>query len=153
VPYEILSGDYQGLNYSTSKMIRSDFAHQLRPIVKRHVRQFCEPTRLAFMDAAVLAGKLSLPGYYLAPQPWQRGQWQPPGMEPVDPARETKSTIDQIKNALRSPQEVCQARGRDFEEVVQECAAARQILKDNGLEITEVSTALANNPAAVDQQK
>jgi lambda family phage portal protein len=153
IPYEILSGDYQGLNFTTGKMIRSDLAHQLRPIVKRHIRHYCLPTQTAFMDSAVLGGKLALPSYYVNPRPWMRGEWQPPGMEPVDPSRETKSTIDQIKNLLRSPQEVCRSRGRDFEEVVKECADAKQIMENHGVAPEVVSTALANNTAAIDKQK
>jgi capsid protein len=41
VPYEMLSGNYEGLNYSTGRMVRNDFAQQLRPVAGRHVRYFC----------------------------------------------------------------------------------------------------------------
>ena len=36
VPYELLSGNYEGLNCAVSRMVRNDFAHQLRPIAGRH---------------------------------------------------------------------------------------------------------------------
>lgn len=150
VPYEMLSGDYKGMNYSTGKMVRNDFAQQLRPIIQRHIRQFCTPIARAFLDEAVLFGKLSLPGYWQNPWPYWRFDWQPPGMESIDPLRETKARVDEIKMRLRSPQEIIQSRGRDPEAVVAEIAEFKRLCESHGLTMEEtISTAVANNPAAV----
>jgi capsid protein len=74
-------------------------------------------------------------------------------MESIDPGRETKAMIDQIRARLRSPQEIITSRGRDPEDVVNEIAAFRQMCEAKGLNMEEViSTALANNPAAVEEQ-
>jgi capsid protein len=66
-----------------------------------------------FMDAAVLSGRLSLPAYSTNPTAFLACEWQPPGMESIDPLRESKARIDEIKSGLRSPQEHVQARGRE----------------------------------------
>jgi lambda family phage portal protein len=153
IPYELISGDYQGLNYSTGKMIRNDFKKALRPLWMRHIRQFCIPTTLPFFDSAVLTGKLDLPGYYLNRAPWVRSEWQPPGMEPIDPLRESKANIDDVNAVHRSPIEIIKARGREPEDVVKETAAFNELCEKYKVAPAEVSTALANNPAAVDQQK
>jgi lambda family phage portal protein len=152
-PYELLSGDYQGLNYSTGKMIRNDFAHSLRPIALRHIRHFCQPVYRTFLDYAVMTGRLTLPNYFANPYPWRRVEWQPPGMESVDASRETKSNIDQISVGLRSPQEITSARGRNLEDVYNEIKAAAQMAQSLGITFGNPSTALANNPAAVEKQK
>ena len=151
-PYELLSGDYGDVSWSTSKTIRADFAVGLKPSISRHIRQFCEPVKLDFFDEAVLAGKLNFPRYYMDPLPMQRGVWQPPGMEPTDPARETKSMIDQIMNGLRSPQEIAQARGRDSSEILDEIAEFQKMAEEKGVKLQPTSTALANNPAAIAKQ-
>ncbi len=155
VPYELLSGDYAGLNWAVSRVVRNDFAHSLRPVATRHIRHFSSPVFKSFMDSAVLSGRLQLPGYFNNPRPWLKNEWQPPGMEPVDPLRETKSNMEEIDNGLRSPQEVAAKRGRDLEDIYKEIAAARELAADNGLnfEEEETSTALANNPAALDGEK
>jgi lambda family phage portal protein len=152
-PYELLSGDYQGLNFSTARVNRNDFANFLRPVASRHIRQFCQRTFQPFMDAAVGSGRLELPGYFTNPAPYLKCCWQPPGMEPVDPLREVKSNIEEMGVLLRSPQEIAQARGRDYEEILKEIVAAKALQKEMGLEPAEVSTALANNPAALDDDK
>jgi len=153
VPYEILSGNYQGLNYSTGKMVRNDYAKALRPQHARHIRQFCEPTKNAAIRNGVIAGKLSLPGFFSNPARWLRGEWQPPGSESIDPLRETKSRIDEVAARLRSPQEIIKSRGRDAEDVVKEIAAFKKLCADNDIEMSDVSTSVANNPAAVQGQK
>ena len=153
IPYEILSGDYQGMNYSTGKMIRNDFKHVLRPLWMRHIRQFCMPVVLPFFESAVLSGKLSFPNFFTNPAPWVRSEWQPPGTESIDPQRESKANADDIALALKSPQEIIKARGRDPEAVVKEIAAFNQLCEDNGVSRQEISTALANNPAATEEQK
>ena len=155
-PYELLSGDYGGFSFSTARTARNDFSQQLRPIAVRHVRHFCTPILKGFAESAVMHGKLPFPAYFTNPAPYLRGEWQPPGMEPVDPLRETKSHIDEVKALLRSPQEIVKARGRDLEEVYKEIKAAKEMAEEYGLDFAEifqaVNTALANNPAAVEDQ-
>lgn len=154
VPYELLSGNYDGLNYSVTRSKRNDFAFELRPIAARHVRHFCMRTFRPFMDSAVLTGKLPFRTYFTNPAPFLRCEWQPPGMESVDPLRETKAHIDQLAAGLRSPQEIAASRGRDLEAVYREIKAARELAAEYGLDFSSlsVSTALAGNPAAVDGQ-
>lgn len=152
-PYELLSADYQKMNFATGKLVRADFAQQLRPISMRHVRHFGTPTLQPFFDSAVLAGKLNLPGYFTNPHKWQRGEWQPPGMDSGDVLRDSKAHISQVNALLRSPQEIVKARGRDYEDVLVEIVEAKKLAEKYGLTMEDVSTALANNSAAVADQK
>ncbi len=152
VPYEILSGDYLQINYSTSRTARNDFLHRLRPIIARHVRQWCQPVIVPFFDWAVTAGRIDLPGYFANPHPWRRCEWQPPGMESIDPAKETRAAVEGAKAHLRSPQEVIRARGRDPEEVLREIAEFKEMQADLGITPEEIPTSLKTNPAALDEQ-
>lgn len=154
IPYEILSADYEGLNYSVSRAKRNDFAFELRPKIVRHIRHFCSPIFRSFMESAVMAGRLRFRDYFQNPAPYLRGEWQAPGMESIDPARESKSWIDQIAAGLRSPQEIAAARGRDLEDIYKEILAAKTMADEMGLvfDLSSISTAIANNPAAIDTQ-
>jgi lambda family phage portal protein len=151
-PYELLSGDYSGMNYSTGRTKRNDFAKELRPISMRHIRQFCMPTAMAFFEAAVMSGKLDLPGFFTLPTTYLKTEWQPPGMESVDPLRETKAWIDQVANGFKSPQEIVQSYGRNLEDVYNEIAEAKEMAEERKLDFGKTSTALANNPAAIDKE-
>jgi capsid protein len=73
-------------------------------------------------------------------------------MESSDLLRDTKATIDQIGAGLRAPQEHVGARGRDLEEIYEQIKSAQDLAKEIGLSLSVPSTALKNNPAAVEEQ-
>jgi lambda family phage portal protein len=149
VTYELLSGDYQGLNYNTTRTVRNDFYKMCRPSTNRHIRQYSRPVFKAFMDACHLSGRLNLPGYSANPFGWLECLWQPPGVEPLDLLRESRGHIDLVNNLLFSPQEIASARGRDLEDIYNEAAEAKAMADDRGLEKASTSKALQTNPAAI----
>jgi lambda family phage portal protein len=153
VPYELLSFDYEGLTYSSSRISRNDFTRFLRPEIARHTRQFCNPVFYSFMESAVVSQKLVLPGFYANPARYLAAEWQPPGHEHVDPLRESKALISEVDALLRSPQEIAAARGRDYATILKEIEQAKKLIKAAGLEPIIDSTSTANNPAAVQGQK
>jgi lambda family phage portal protein len=155
IPYELLSGDYAGMNYSTARTVRNDFAHQLRPISTRHIRHFAMPAFKEFMNQAVIHGKLRLPGYFTDPTRYFVSEWQPPGMESIDPLRESKARVEEIKAGLRSPYEIVKGRGRDLEDVYTEIANARDLAETLNLEfkLEKPQAGMANNPAAISSEK
>ena len=149
VTYELLTSDYDGINYSTLRGIRNDFVSQIKPVQDRHIRHISQPVRLSIIDAAVQSGRLYLPGYQTNPYKYWKGAFTPPGMESPDPLREGKAWIEQIQYNLRSPQEVAAARGRNLEDILDEISEANRMMKDRDLTMGPVSTALQTNPAAV----
>lgn len=153
VPYELISFDYEGLSYSSSRVSRNDFTHFLRPEIARHIRQFCNPVFYPFLESAVMARKVNLPGFFANPAKYLVAEWQPPGHEHVDPLRESKALISEKDALLRSPQEIAAARGRDYATIVKELAQAKKLIDDADLVPEIDSTSTANNPAAVEGQK
>lgn len=148
--YELLSGDYQGINFSNLRGIRADVGKNFRPKQDRFIRQAVKPSFEGFLQGAVLNGSLKLKNYFTDPNFYNRGTFMPPGFESVDPLRETKSDIEQIENMLSSPQRVLARKGVLLEDILEENKAAKEMIEDAGLCCEDVSTALANNPAALD---
>jgi capsid protein len=149
VPYELVAGDYSGLNYNTTRTVRNDFAKAMRPLVARHCRQFGARINRLFFDALHLTGKVAMPGYATNQRHWMAGIWQPPGQEPLDLLRESRGQIDLVKSLLFSPQEIITGRGRDPEDVLNELQEFKRMAEERGLSLEEVSTAMQTNPAAV----
>ena len=151
LPYEILAGDYTGLNYTTLRVGRNDFMQQIAPVQSRHVLRFCAPVMRRVLDWAVITGRVALPGYWKNPWHYRRGVFIPPGMRPVDPLREMKAAIEGINSGLRSPQEVILERGGDPETVLDEAAEWKEMCAERDLDFSPsaADTSLANNPAAV----
>ena len=101
----------------------------------------------------MISEKMQLPGYFKNPNHFLKSEWQPPGMEPVDPLREGKAQVDQVNATLRSPQEIVKSRGRDYEDVLKEIKRAKELREKYKIETVQPSTSTANNPAAVEGQK
>jgi lambda family phage portal protein len=148
LPYEILSGDYQNINYSTSKASRNDFSMFLAPHHFRNEAHFVRPIFRRWMSCEALTQDY-LPGYWQDPERYLRAMWIPAGMPSVDPLRDGKADIDAIASGIRSPQMVILGQGHDPEEVVMQRAAWARLCAEHGVDPTtgNVSTALAHNPA------
>lgn len=144
--YTLLSGDYSQTNYTTLRGERQDLIKMFAPHHDRHIRHFTAPVIREAVTSAVLAGRLDLPGYFTDPRRYWRAVYIPPGMEPVDPLRESKANRDDIDAGLRSPQEIVARRGRDYEEVLDELAEAKEMAEERGLSFDAGDTALASNP-------
>lgn len=148
LPYEILSGDYTGINYSTSKASRNDFSMFLVPHQFRNEHHFIRPIFNRWLDYEALTQDY-LRGYWQNPERYRKAMWIPAGMPSVDPLRDGKADIDAISAGIRSPQMVILGQGHDPEEVVAQRAAWSDLCAQHGVDATtgKVSTAMANNPA------
>jgi lambda family phage portal protein len=156
MPYELLSGDYAGLNYTTLRGIRNDFRKMLTPQQSRHILHLCRPTMRLWTETEALRDPSFLPGYYADPSRYLRGVWIPAGLPETDPQREIKANIEAIKAGLKAPQQVILERGDDPDAVLDALADWKTMCAERGLDFTEAvasaSTAVANNPAALDAQ-
>jgi len=153
VPYELLSADYTGINYATMRVCRNDLNQILKIHHGRMIEHLCAPVFREVLRQAVLSGRVTLPGYWADPSRYSKAKWVSPGMEPIDPLKEAKAQSDQLSSLLRSPQEIAAARGRDYEELLDEIQEAEEMIAERGLSRGEVSTALAVNPAAIEEEE
>ncbi len=150
VAISALTNNHADYNYTSLRGERQDTLKIFEPHQVRHSRQFKAPVVRDIITNAVIKGRLDLPGYFKDPRRYWRGVHIAPGMEPIDPLRESKANRDDIASGLRSPQEIAAKRGRDIEEVLDELAEFHEMAAERGLVLDVGSTALANNPAAIE---
>lgn len=150
LPYEILSGDYTDINYSTSKASRNDFQMFLAQHQFRMEQHFIRPVFRRWLEFEALRQPW-LRGYWQDPERFRKAMWIPAGMPSVDPLREGKAEIAAVEAGLLSPQMVILGRGHDPEEVVAQRASWLELCRISGLDATTggASTSFANNPAAL----
>ena len=148
LPYEILSGDYTSINYSTSKASRNDFSMFLVPHQFRNEQHFIRPIFSRWLGYEALTQDY-LKGYWQNPDRFRKAMWIPAGMPSVDPLRDGKADIDAIQSGIKSPQMVILGQGQDPEEVVAQRAAWFEMCSRAGVDATTggVSTSMASNPA------
>ena len=111
-------------NYSSLRAELVEFrrrVEQLQHGVIAH--QLCRPIWARWMEAAVLAGALDLPGFASAPARWRAVQWIPPRWDWVDPLKDIQAQVLAIDAGLLSRRKAVEATGYDIEEIDRENAA------------------------------
>ncbi|MDL2226555.1 phage portal protein [Deltaproteobacteria bacterium OttesenSCG-928-M10] len=151
-PYEVLSGDYSGVNYSTARMSRQDYNMFLEPERFWLEHAVNRPVFREWLRVEALTQNY-LPGYFKDPAHYEKAMWVPAGMPSPDPLREGKADIDNLKGGLDSPQNIILSRGGDPEQVLEELAEWQRLQKEKGVavNINAVSTAMQTNPDKLDE--
>lgn len=148
--YTLLSGDYSQTSYTTLRGERQDMVKMFAFPQFRHVKHFTAPIIQEAIYWSWMSGKLKMPGDFASnPRPYYRASYIPPGMEPLDPLRESKANRDEMGSGTRSPQEIVAKRGRDLEEVYDELAEAQELAEERGLILDNGNTSLATAPSAL----
>ncbi|MGB3068449.1 MAG: phage portal protein [Ottowia sp.] len=125
VTYEMLTGDVKEVNFSSARVALLEFrrnAEQLQWITL--IPGMCAPIWRAFIDAAVLGGKLDRPDY--------RVDWSTPKWAYVNPVQDVAADLDEISGGLSSISEKLRQRGYKPELVFAELKRDMERLKADG---------------------
>lgn len=103
IPYEAMTGDYSGVNFTSGRMGQIKFHRNLDAWQwNMFIPQFCAGIGRWFLDAGLLAG---------LPVDGARHRWTPPRRELTDNTREIPSIIKAWRAGLEPPQEALRAMG------------------------------------------
>ena len=125
VTYEMLTGDMEGVNYSSARVALLEFrrgAEQMQWLTL--IPRLCEPIWRAFVDAAELAGLLAKADYAV--------DWSPPKWQYVNPVQDVQADLDEIFGGLSSFSEKLRQRGYKPELVFAELRSDMERLKSDG---------------------
>jgi lambda family phage portal protein len=134
VPYAYLSNDMLKANYSNSRLALLEFRRRID--AWQHavmVHQLCRVVWQRWLDVAVLAGAVAIPGYDKNRSSFIACSWLPPKWDWVDPLKDARAEIEQIDAGLKSRTQALSERGFDAEQVDAEIAADRAREKSLGL--------------------
>lgn len=122
VTYEQLTGDYQGVTFSS---VRASLIQQDREGGQTFWSTFepwCQAVYTRVIKEAVFAGKLDIrPSDFVAnPLAYTRCTWIPDGRPWVDPESEANAWVTLKENGLASRQGIAASRGWDIEDIDEE---------------------------------
>lgn len=123
ITYEQLTGDLEGVNYSSIRAGLLEFRRLITMIqYQTLIFQFCRPVVNRWLDTAVLSGALVIPDYLKNRRKYRRVQWMPDGWDWVDPVKDQKADMMEIRNGLTSRARKVAERGGDIEVIDREIA-------------------------------
>ena len=127
IPYPYIANDMVKGNFSNSRLALIEFRRRVS--AWQHavmVYQLCRPVYARWMDAAVLSGALTLPGYEADRARMLTADWLPTKWDWVDPLKDANAEIAQIEAGLKSRTQAIAERGYDAEQVDREISAERR---------------------------
>ena len=133
-PYEILSGDMREVNDRALRVVLNEFRRRLEQLqFGVYVHQLCRPVRAAWMDMAVLAGRLTLADYAQRRREYLRTRWVPQGWAYIQPVQDIQARMMEVNAGFSSRSEMVLRTGYDAETVDTENAADQARARDLGL--------------------
>jgi lambda family phage portal protein len=127
ITYEDLSGDYSQVNFSSARMSRMahwgnvyDWQWNLL------IPNFCDPAWKWAMEAAALAGLVSVDG-------GPRAEWTPQPMPLTEPDREARANVIMVRSGQKTLSQVIREQGGDPDAHLEEYAADMEKLDEKGI--------------------
>jgi lambda family phage portal protein len=112
--YEQITGDLRGVNLSSIRAGILDARRKMEQFIYNVVvAQFCQSTIRWWLDAAVLSGRLSLPGYANEPEQYLDIAWNTSGWPWIDPQKDVESKMTAVRCGFTSREAVCAETGED----------------------------------------
>jgi lambda family phage portal protein len=135
VAYHNLSGDMEGVNYSSARIAELDERDSwvsLQNFTSEHLHQRIYES---WLQSSYANQSISLPSPYLNRYydvKWQARRWQW-----VDPEGEVKANIDAINASLKSRTQIIAEQGEDIEDVFGEIAEEESLAEQFGITLTD----------------
>jgi capsid protein len=124
VPYEALTGDLTGVNFTSGRMGWLEFQRNIGSWQgNMFVPQVCQGVWQWFADAAELSGIAGARGATVS--------WNPPAREMIDPTKEIPAIRDKIRAGLSSLTTEQRRQGVNPEDLQQEIIDDNKRLDDN----------------------
>lgn len=125
VTYEMLTGDVREVNFSSARVALLEFrrnAEQCQWLTL--IPRMCEPIWRAFIDAALLAGKMRARDYAV--------DWSTPKWDYVNPQQDVAADLSEISGGLSTISEKLRRRGYKPDLVFAEIKSDMERLKADG---------------------
>ncbi|MCK7542959.1 phage portal protein [Marinobacter bryozoorum] len=117
LPYELLTGDFQGMSDRTVRVLINEYRRRVEQHQwHRVIRQMMRPIKAAWLTAAKLSGvaRDSIDDTV---------RWVPPAWPYFHPVQDVQALTMEVKAGLRSQSDVIHSRGNDPDQVRRERAA------------------------------
>ncbi|MCL2495676.1 MAG: phage portal protein [Oscillospiraceae bacterium] len=136
--YEAVARDLSQVTYSSARqgLIEDDAMFAIeRKRLKEHV---LDKVYGAFLDAAILAGVIGIPGYWEGRNQWTDHEFIPTGRKWIDPLKEVKADDLAVASGLTTLAQIAGEHGFDWRAVLEqraeEMALWQQLLSKHGIE-------------------
>jgi lambda family phage portal protein len=124
IPYEVMTGDLNGVSDRALRLILNEFRRTLEQRIWLYmIPQYCQPVREAFFDAGVLAGTLDAPGYATRRSFYTATLHVPEGWPYSHPVQDIDADTKAVQAGFQAKSDVILSRGENPKRVRKQIAA------------------------------
>lgn len=101
VPYELLSGDFSGINDRIWRAIMTQYSREIEEVQNLYIiPQVCAVMWREFIDRAIITGKIQVPSDFDNPMTKYRCTFHAQPFAPVNPLQDTKTDILKMQHNI-----------------------------------------------------
>ncbi len=133
ISYEMISRDFNGSSYSAARQGNLEDRKTFQPVQQWMIQHFCQPVYEAFLDWAVLSGRVKIGSYWSRRKEWQRCEWVAPGWQSIDPLKEAQADVLSMQNGTLTMAQQCASHGVDWRDQLDQMAKEKAYAEEMGL--------------------
>lgn len=134
ISYNTLASDLEGVNYSSIRSGTLEERDMWRTMHSWTSSHFHTEVFSEWLSMAILSGKINLP--YTKLDKFNKPSWRPRTWAWVDPLKDIKADIEAMDNGLVSRTKLANNQGDDFEDLMEQIALEKSIMKKYGVELS-----------------
>jgi len=136
IPYEVLINHFSS-SYSASRAAQLTFFKNILPLREKFAGAFCQPFYEAFLEEAVLKGRIIAPGYLNDPYmrlAYSGAYWRGPAQGQIDEVKEVNAANQRVLCGFSTrSEEAMKLTGLDYKDIMKAQAEEKAFAENLGL--------------------
>lgn len=146
--YTQVSSDFSQSNYSSSRLELLETRTHYKTLQQYLIESLCEEVYEKWIEMAVMAGVLNLPGYEIDPERYEETKWIAPAAQFVDPQKEAAAYKELIRSGIMTLSQVIALHGGDFEDQMRQRQHELAVADELGIILDTDPSQVSNSGAA-----
>lgn len=133
ISYEVAARDMSQVNYSSARQGLIEDQKTYLILQQYLIDHFLTPVYEAFIESAVLAGKLKIKDFFINKEKYLKHKWIAPGTKWIDPLKEATANKVALETNQTTLAEIVGSAGHDWREIIDQRAEEIEYMKQKGV--------------------
>lgn len=133
ISYEVTARDMSQVNYSSARQGLIEDEKTYLMLQQYLIDHFLIPVYEAFIESAVMAGKLNIKDFFTRKEEYLKHKWIAPGSKWIDPLKEATANKVALETNQTTLAEIAGSAGHDWREIIDQRAEEIEYMKQKGV--------------------
>lgn len=133
ISYEVAARDMSQVNYSSARQGLNEDQKTYLMQQQYLIDHYFIPIYEAFIESAILAGKLSIKDFHSKKEAYLKHEWIAPGTKWIDPLKEANANKVALETNQTTLSEIAGSTGHDWREIINQRAKELEYMREKGV--------------------